>query len=240
MAYDTARFTNPPDSIEALRAWIKAHPGRFSYIAPPDYTGSVFVRHLLIHLGKRDPGFWSGFHEDLYQRAVGATVAFLNDLKPFLWRRGETYPSTPRELDHLFANREVDFSMSYGPAFASVRISKGEFPATARTFVFKEGTIGNYSFLAIPFNAANTAGALVTINSLLSFEHALEAGRALDHTFPHRLDVLSPGQRAQVDALPRGPATLPASLLAAHFLPEPDAEYLNRLEKDWTDKVLRR
>ena len=240
MAYDTARFTDPPDSIEALRAWITAHPGRFTYIAPPDYTGSVFVRHILVHLGKRDPGFWNGFHEELYERAAGAAMAWLAGVKPFLWRRGETYPATPHELDHLFANREIDFSMNYRPAFASLRILKGEFPATARTFVFKDGAIGNYSYLAIPFNAANVAGALVTVNELMSFDYALEACGTLGNTFPHRLDLLSPEQRALVEAAPNGPATLRVSDLASHFLPEPDAEYLNRLEKDWTEKVLRR
>ena len=117
---------------------------------------------------------------------------------------------------------------------------KGEFPATARTFVFKDGAIGNYSYLAIPFNAANVAGALVTVYELMSFDYALEACRTLGNTFPHRVDLLSPEQRALVEAAPSGPATLRVSDLASHFLPEPDAEYLNRLEKDWTEKVLRR
>lgn len=240
LAYDSARFANPPDSIEALGAWIKAHPGRFTYVAPPDYTGSVFIRQVLLHLGKRDPDFWTGFHEELYQRAAARTIAYLNDIKPFLWRRGETYPATQRELDRLFANSEVDFAMNYNPAFASVRIAKGQFPPTTRTFLFKDGNIGNYSFLAIPFNASNIAGALVTINALMSFDQAVEFARTLDSPFPHRLDSLSPEQRAVAEALPRGPATLPISDLSAHFLPEPDAEYLNRLEKDWAEKVLRR
>jgi putative spermidine/putrescine transport system substrate-binding protein len=240
MAYDTARVPKPPDSIELLKAWIKVHPGRFTYIAPPDFTGSVFIRHLLIHLAHRDPGFWNGFSENLYQRASLAAIEYLNELKPFLWRRGETYPPTAKELDRLFANNEVDFAMSYSPAFASIAIARGEFPATARTFAFQEGTIGNYSFLAIPFNANNPAGALVTINSLISFEQMLQLSRAFDSQFPHRLDRLTDQQRSLVEALPRGPATLPLSELAAHFVPEPDAEYLNRFEKDWSEKVLRK
>lgn len=240
MCYDTARLSNPPDSMEELRTWIKAHPGRFTYIAPPDYTGSVFIRHILIHLGKRDPGFWNGFHEDLYERALASTVDYLNDIKPYLWRRGETYPGTPRELNHLFANREVDFTMGYGPAFASVLIAKGEFPQTARTFTFADGDIGNYSFLAIPFNATHIAGALVIANELMSVDEALRFSRDLDHAYPHSLDRLTQKQRALVQALPRGPATLSGTELSARFLPEPDAEYLNRLEKDWASKVLRR
>jgi putative spermidine/putrescine transport system substrate-binding protein len=143
------------------------------------------------------------------------------------------------ELNRLFANGEVDFAMSYGPAFASVRMERGEFPATVRTFVFERGTLGNHSSLAIPFNAANAAGAMVTANELLGFETGLGMARALGTLPPHRMDALTEAQRAAVRALPRGAATLPAEELARHFLAEPDAEYLNRWDKDWNAMVLR-
>jgi putative spermidine/putrescine transport system substrate-binding protein len=226
LAYDTARVAEPPRTFEQLRAWIKAHPGRFSYPAPPDFTGSVFIRHLLMHFGGGAAAFQNGFDEALYQRAAAAALAYLNELKPYLWRRGETYPSSPKEADRLFANHELDFTMSYSPSFASERVARGEYPPTTRTFVFASGTIGNYSFLAIPFNASNPPGALVVINHLMSPSHALEQSRILGSLFPLRLDRLSPDERAAVAALPRGVATLPLSELAAHQLPEPDAAYL--------------
>jgi putative spermidine/putrescine transport system substrate-binding protein len=240
LAYDTARVAEPPRSIPALRDWIKAHPGRFTYIAPPDFTGSVFIRHLLLHFGGGAQKFTQGFDEELYAKAVALTLEYLNDIKPYLWRRGETYPSSQREADRLFVNNEIDFTMNYGPSFASERIARGEYPASVRTFVFDEGTIGNFSFLAIPFNAANTAGALVVINYLMSIELAIEQGKALGTLFPMDLGKLTPEDRARVEAVPLGPATLSIEELAAHRLPEPDVEYLERLERDWMEKVLRR
>jgi len=239
LAYDTARVAEPPRSVEALRAFVKAHPGRFTYPAPPDFTGSVFIRHILFHFGGAR-AFQEGFDEELYRKASAASIEFLNDLEPFLWRQGETYPATLTELDRLFANGEVDFAMSYGPSFASERIARGEFPATTRTFVFDEGTIGNYSFLAVPFNASNVAGALVVINHLMSPEHALDQSRTLGGVFPLAPDHLTAEERRAAEALPRGPATLPADELAAHLLSEADARYLERLEKDWLEKILRR
>jgi len=238
MAYDTSRVKEPPRSIERLRAWVRQHPGRFTYLAPPDFVGSAFLRHVLIHFGG-DARRFAVFDEELYRRASAATIAYLNEIKPFLWRKGETYPATTREQDRLFVNNEIDFAMSFGASFASVRIARGEYPATTRTLLFDEGTIGNYNFLAIPFNAANVPGALVAINHFLNFEQLLELSRSLSGTFPLRLATLSPQQRAAVRALPRGPATLPAEELEAHFLPEPDARYLLALEKDWREKVLR-
>ena len=238
MAYDTARVPQPPRRFEVLEQWIKAHPGRFTYPAPPDFTGSVFLRHVLLALGGPAGSFQTGFHEDLYRRASASAFEYLNRIKPYLWRGGATYPATPREMDRLFANGEIDFAMNYSPDFASVRIERGEYPPSVRTYVFDSGTIGNYSCLAIPFNSANTAGAAVVANYLMSYERLLDASRSLKSSFPLRLDRLSPAQKAEVESLPRGVATLPAAELEAHFLPEPDAAYLIRMEKDWRANVL--
>jgi putative spermidine/putrescine transport system substrate-binding protein len=190
--------------------------------------------------GAEPAAFQEGFDAALYARTSTRTLAWLRDLRPYLWRSGETYPATPAELDRLFVNGEVDFSMSYGPTFASERIARGEFPPTVRTFVFDAGTIFNYSFLAIPFNAPNPAGALAVINNWLSPAHALARARALGGIIPIPPDRLTAAERAAVEALPVGPATVPVATLAAHRLPEADAGYLVRLERDWLREVLRR
>lgn len=231
-AFDSARFPVPPDTMERLRQWILAHPGRFTYVAPPDFTGSAFLRHLLIHFG-------GAADERIYRHAAAQTIAWLNGVKPYLWKRGETYPQSPRDLDRLFANNEVDFTMSYGPYFAVQRIRRGEFPSSTRTFLLRGGTIGNYSFLAIPFNASSVPAALVLINDLLSFERQLEMSRVLGDPFPQHPGRLTVEQRAAIEAIPRGPAGLPEAVLASHYLPEPDAVYIDRLEEEWMEKVLR-
>lgn len=42
--------SNPPRSAEALLAWAKAHPGRFSYPKPPQFHGSSFLKQILLEL----------------------------------------------------------------------------------------------------------------------------------------------------------------------------------------------
>ncbi len=238
LAYDSSRVPDPPRSIDALRSWIKAHPGRFTYIAPPDFTGSVFIRHILLHFGGGARPFESGFDQGLYERTSARTIEYLNDIKPYLWRHGDTYPPTLSDLNRLFADGEVDFTMSYGPSFASEHIARGDFPPTTRTFVFDEGTIGNYSFLAIPFNATNVAGALVVANFLMSPEQELDQARSLDNIFALAPERLTPAERRSAESLLRGPATLSAGELMSHELREPDAEYSRRLQDDWIRKVL--
>ena len=237
LAWDSARFPTPPTTIPELIDWIRANPGRFTYAAPPDFTGSVFLRHLLYHFGGGAEKFQSGFDEALFQTAAARVIELLREIRPFLWRRGETYPANPREVDRLFANREIDFTMSYGPSFASERIARGEFPLTARTFVFSTGTIGNYSYLAIPFNAANPAGALVVINHLMSFDSLIDQSRILGSVFPLDPERLTELERSQVTGLELGPATLSIEELTRHLLPEPDYRYIDRLEREWREKV---
>jgi putative thiamine transport system substrate-binding protein len=44
--YDTARLPEPPRSLGALKDWIAANPGRFTYPQPPDYIGTTFLKQI--------------------------------------------------------------------------------------------------------------------------------------------------------------------------------------------------
>ncbi len=240
-AYDTARITAPPATFAELLDWIHQHPGRFTYPAIPDFTGSAFARHFLLHSGKAPPSaFAEHFDADLYVRASKPVIEMLRAMKPSLWRKGETFPATLAEMDRLFVNGEIDFTMNYSPTFASDKIARGEFPATVRTFVPKDGTIADYSFLAIPFNAPNPAGALAVINTFMSPPHAIARARAMGGLFPLRHEHLSAAERAAAEALPSGPATLPLSALASRRIQDAHAEYVDRFERDWRTEVLQR
>ena len=58
--------------------------------------------------------------------------------------------------------------VSFNPAEAAVsRQTPGCCRTRVRTIVFDRGTIGNTSFVAIPYNAANKEGAMVVADFLL-------------------------------------------------------------------------
>ena len=46
MEYDSAKVPTPPKSIAELFKWACDNKGKLTYPAPPDFTGSVFVRHV--------------------------------------------------------------------------------------------------------------------------------------------------------------------------------------------------
>jgi putative spermidine/putrescine transport system substrate-binding protein len=241
MIYDSQRIPQPPSTMAELLAWIHKNPGRFTYPAPPDFTGSVFVRHVFYHVAG-DVNSWQGeFDRSRFQQAAAETYKVLRDLAPYLWRQGKTYPESPIRLEQLLADGEVDFAISYHPAEASKMIHDGLYPDTVRTFVFKEGTIANTHFVAIPFNAAHKEGAMVVANFLLSPEAQYQkADSNVWGDFP-AIDIsrLDHSWQAKFAGLPRGVATLPNDVLQRHQLPEPSSEILIELEKGWVEHVLK-
>ena len=241
MIYDTARLPQPPRTVGALLEWIKQNPGRFAYPAPPDFTGSVFVRHIFYHVAG-DVQRWQGaFDQAAFERAASETYRLLRELAPYLWRQGQTYPESPVRLNTLFADGEVDFSFSYHQAEASRNIIDGLFPETVRTFVFEEGTIANTHFVAVPFNAADKAGAMVVANFLLSPEAQFQkADPDVWGDFPALDPTRLPTEwQTRFQQQARGIATLGDADLQSRQLPEPPSQILIELEKGWEQHVLK-
>jgi putative spermidine/putrescine transport system substrate-binding protein len=241
MIYDSKRIPNPPQTMGELLSWIRKHPGRFAYPAPPDFTGSVFVRHVFYHVAGEVASWQGNFDQERFEKAANETYQVLKDIAPYLWRQGKTYPENPIRLAHLLADGEVDFAISYHPAEASKMIHDGLYPETVRTFVFKEGTISNTHFVAIPFNASDKEGAMVVANFLISPEAQLKkADPDVWGDFP-AIDIqrLDKSWQEKFRNLPRGIATLTSEELQTHQLPEPPSEILIRLEKGWDRHVLK-
>ncbi len=151
--YDSAKVPTPPKSFKALEEYLKANPGKFTCAAPPDFTGSVLVRHVLYETTGGWQQYGSAFSEQVYKEKSPAVWEYLNRIKPLLWQKGATYPEANTKLDQLFVDGEVTFAMSYSPTSAAVNIASGKWPKTARTFYLDAGTIANTSYVAIPFNA---------------------------------------------------------------------------------------
>src|SRR3546814_7930794 len=100
--YDSARVGKPPDSIPALLDWAKAHPGRFTYPAPPDFLGSTFLKQVLIELSP-DPSFLQQPVESEAQveEAARPLWEYLDALHPHLWRGGDRSEEQTSELQSL-------------------------------------------------------------------------------------------------------------------------------------------
>lgn len=242
MIYDSGRVAEPPRTVPALVAWIKANPGQFTYAAPPDFTGSAFVRHICYHAAGGYESLLGEFDQAVFDEKSAACWQLLNEIEPFLWRQGQTYPENRARQIDLFANSEVSFDMAYNPAEASSLVENGRYPQTTRTFVFDSGTIANTHYVAIPYNSDHKAAAMVVANFLLS--PAAQLSKAQPKNWGD-LPVLDPARlpanwQAQFAAIPRGVATLSTEELAAARLPELQAPWLAAFEQGWQEWVLQR
>ncbi|MBK1634611.1 ABC transporter substrate-binding protein [Rhodovulum adriaticum] len=232
--HDTARLPDPPRTMAALLDWARAHPGRFTFPQPPDFLGSTFLKQALYGVVD-DPDLLQQPVEMADYAAVTAPLwVFLDELTPQLWRSGRAYPQTgPRQIQ-LMADGEIDLAISFSPGEASTAIANGQLPDTVRTYVLEGGTIGNASFVAIPYNATAKAGAMVLADFLLSPEAQARAQDpdVLGYGTVLAMDKLSEADRARFAALDLGIATLsPEDLGPA--LPEPHPSWMTRLQDDW-------
>lgn len=239
MATDAARVAEPPRSFAALLDWIKAHPGRFTYAAPPDFNGSAFVRHAFIHAAGGPEALAGPFDPARFDAIAEKAFGLLSDLEPFLWRKGETYPTDIAQLNQLFANGEVDFTFNYEPTVFGAGIETGTFPPTTRTFALDDGLLANTSYVAIPSNASNRAAAIVAANALLSADLQYEKAKPDVWGMATVLDFdrLVPAEAERFRTLPRHPAVLAAEDLADVAMPEPSAAWLEAIEARWKETV---
>ncbi len=239
---DTARIAAPPASFQELPEWVRRHPGRFTYPEPRDFTGSAFIRQAFIALSGGVAQFLPGYDQQLLDRNAPVLWEYLNEIAPYLWQQGESYPRDLAALDALFQRGEVDVTMSFTQTNAATRTAQGRYPPTVRSFVMQDGSISNTHALAIPWNGPNKAAALVVANFLISPEAQLSKNDPAnwgDFTVL-ALSRLPEQIRQQFTALDMGAATVPLEELERHAVPEIPSEYWEELERRWEAEVRRR
>ncbi|MFN3689091.1 ABC transporter substrate-binding protein [Salinarimonas sp.] len=229
-----------PRSIEALGDWARANPGLTTHPTARNFLGATFLKQALYALAPDAEILSAPPTDALYEETTAPLWDWYEALRPSLWREGREFPESGAALDQLLADGEIDMAITFNPAEAAAGILDGRLPETTRVFFLDGGTIGNTSFVAIPFNAANKEGAMVVANFLMS---PLAQARAQD---PARLgaftvlalDRLTEDERAAFDMTDAHPA-MPAPGEIVPVLPEPHPDWMTRLVADWEARVAR-
>jgi putative thiamine transport system substrate-binding protein len=218
-AADRQAEATPPVSFAELSDWARGNPGRFTYPAPPDFTGTTFVKQLMLTIAApsstAEPPTDESFGE-----AWSAVSAYLDDLHPHLWRGGRDFPASSPAQRQLLADGEILVTMAFNPTDAASAVARGQLPGSVEAYTFTSGTLGNAHFLAIPRNASNKAAALVTINFLLGEE----------------------AQRRKADPEIWGDGPVRSGIVATDILQpspmlaEPHPLWAERLERAWQER----
>lgn len=235
---DSAVTPEAPASAEELLEFCKKYPGKVTYPALPDFTGSAFVRNIIYELCG-----WEQFQDmeadyDTVKAAIEPALEYLRELNPYLWNEGKTFPESSTTVDAMFADGELVMDMSYGPFSVATGIAEGTYTDTTRTFVFDNGTIGNTNYMAIAFNSPNKAGAMVVINAILSAELQLTQYEQLRELPVVSADKLSAEEQAAFDAVDLGKGVLSQTELLEHRLPEMPADLVPVIEEIWLNEVV--
>lgn len=227
---DRARTPVPPRSAAELLTFAQTNPGRVSYPKPPDFHGTTFVKQILIELAPDRQRLQEPVTPAAFAQASAPLWAYLDRLHPTLWRSGKAFPASAAEMHRMLADGELKLSLTFNPNEAANLITTHQLPATAYSFGFTGGTIGNVHFVGIPVNAKAKAGAQVVANFLLSPE---AQARKADIAVWGDGSVLDLGKLpADLQATMR--KTAPGALAeAVPTLAEPHASWVEALETEW-------
>lgn len=170
MISDTAVTPELPKTAEELKAFVQKYPGKVTYPALPDFTGSAFVRNIIYEICGYEQFLTMEADKEVVREAVAPAMEYLKELNPYLWNEGKTFPDSSTTVDQMFADGELVMNMTYGAYDTALKIADGTYTETTQAFQFDNGTIGNTNFMAIAANSSNKAGAMVAINEMLSPE----------------------------------------------------------------------
>lgn len=241
LIYNGEHVQNPPKGFAELKEWVKENPGRFTYPALPDYIGSAFVRMALYNQTGGYEQYLNRFDQELLNEKADALWEYLNQIEPYLWRKGTTYPQDVAQLDNLYSQGEVWMTMDYNPAKAANGITQGVFPKESRSLVFESGTIANTHFLAIPFNSPYKAAAMVLVNFLESPEAQISKFKPENWGDMVVLDVskLPENYQKEIANINQSEAALSLKTLMEHSVPEIPSAYIPAVEEGWYRNVLK-
>ena len=228
---DAAALPNQPQSMNELLALAKRQPGRISYPRPPDFHGTTFIKQALLEFALNPALLGRPVTPEEFAKQTAGLWTFLDALHPALWRGGKQFPQNAAAQRQMMADRELLMALTFNPNEAANEIAAKRLPAGVKSWQFKNGTIGNTHFVAIPYNAPSKAAAQVVANFLLSPQAQARKADTAHWGDPTVLSLskLTPAERALFAA-----GAQPGQVTqAAPALPEPHASWVDPLEKEW-------
>ena len=235
--YDGEKGNIPFDSWQSLKEYVKRNPDRFTYPVVSDFTGSAFVRNIVIDILGYDNIMKMSDEE--FKENLQVVWDYLNEIKPYLWRKGETYPESEGKLDLLYSTGEIDITMGYTINKVNSKIETGDFVKTSRSFLLKKGTLFNNHYLAIAKTSQNKEEALKIIDAMVSPQLQYEKQLAKNWGDFTVLDIdkLDEKEREGFIKLIENPNIPSLKELQEKRVLELSPTKLLIIEKEWQEKV---
>jgi putative spermidine/putrescine transport system substrate-binding protein len=238
LIYDGARVSDPPATPEALEAWLRTHPGRFTF--DTGFTGLTFLKSLMMALAGGPKALQGPFDEATYGYARQAIFTYLNRVKPYFWKEGKTFPERLSQVHQLFVSGEIYFTMSNNDGEVDNKVLQGLFPKTARAYVMDSGSIRNSHYIGLVKKSPHSAAALVAMNFLISPEAQYQ--KMLPEVWGDgtvlNVNLLPAPWKERFQSIPTRVHVPAREVLQTKALMEPAAEYMIRLAEDFRSQII--
>lgn len=171
LAYNSKNVPTPPATLNDLLAWIKSHPGKFTYNAPSGGgSGYSFVQTVVDkYLSDADRKQLVAVAAPELESKWAAGLEALRQLNKYTYGQNGTYPANNAETLKDLATGLVDMGTVWSDQFASA-IKAGTMPSNIKVAQIANPTLtGGASYLGIPATAAQrNKGARILVNWVLS------------------------------------------------------------------------
>lgn len=168
LAYDTKAVPAPPKTLDDLLAWIKAHPGKFTYNSPKSGgSGGSFVATVLDKYVPADvrQKMTVGYDKSL-EPAWDQGFATLHGLNPYVYQKG-VYPNGNQQVLDLLSSGQISMAPVWSDMFTTA-VANGAIPATVKaTQISGPSFTGGAAYLGVPASSPSKDAALKVANFVL-------------------------------------------------------------------------
>ncbi len=226
LAYDSTKITAPPTTLDALVAWIKANPGKFTYNSPATGgSGSSFVQTVV---AAGIPADALTKMQTSYDAALDANfapgLAALKELTPSVYQ--QTYPQGNQAVLDLLGKGEIEMAPVWSDQFLSAQ-KGGTLGAQYKVVQISEPSFtGGSTFLTIIKGSKHKAAAAAFVNWLLQPEQQATI-----------VTTIAGFPAIPIDALPSDAQGAFAGIDTQDLRPEFESKTNADLQKQWAATV---
>lgn len=241
--YDSLSTNKPPATLNQLINWTAQNPGRFSYPKPPDFLGMSFLKYALVMLHEQhDAKTGKNINAQLNLPATEQNTdmvlaplwAFLDDLHPTLWRKGEQFVQTGAHMRRLVDDTELSLAFTFSAPEVPAAVQRYDLPQSIRSYAMSDGSLSNTHFVAIPYNASHQQAAQLVANFLMSPE--AQAKKQTPDIWGDKTvlvpSTLSPEQQALFKDNKPHPSALPFDSIK-RTVSEPHPSWVDAIMQGW-------
>lgn len=151
LAYNSSAVKNPPKTLSALIAWIKANPGKFAYCNPSDGgSGEGFVQDVVSAYTSKanNDKFALGYAPQL-ESAWNKGFSVLKSIGPDMFQH--QYPNSNTGVVTLLASGAIDMGTVWSDQ-GTAALKDGQLPSTIKLTGINPAMPGGPDYLGVPKN----------------------------------------------------------------------------------------